>query len=115
MIEVTNLTKQKFRPGAFKTLYKKIFRKKFELSVVLASPRLMKNLNKEYRKKDKVADVLSFLIDKNQGEIFLNSREKNIPFLFVHGCLHLLGYDHESEKDAEIMERKEKEILGNAR
>ena len=72
----------------------------------------MRTLNKKYRGKDKTANVLSFLIEKGErGEIFLNATLKNLPFLFVHGCLHLLGYDHRRESDARRMEQKEKYIL----
>ncbi len=115
MMEVTNLTKIKIRIKLFENLYHAICKHPLELSVVLASPYRMRKLNKKYRGKDTTADVLSFLIEKGRGEIFLNARRKNIQFLFVHGCLHLLGFDHKTLKDAKIMERKEKNILCKSR
>src|SRR3989339_2285041 len=118
MIEIRNLTKKRTNTEIIKKLYNKIFpptgragHKKFELDVVLASPQLMLALNKKYRKKEKIADVLSFLLEKNIGEIFLNISKKNLPYLFIHGSLHLLGYGHKKNKDAKKMERKELNIL----
>ena len=108
-INFTNLTKKRINTADFKRIYKKILTG-WELSVVFSGPALMRNLNKKYRKKDKVANVLSFLLDKKQGEIFLNATEKKLPYLFTHACLHLLGYDHKKNKDAEVMEKKELDI-----
>jgi|SRR3989338_8960364 len=109
-INFTNLTKKRINTADFKNIYKKLLLG-WELSVVFAKPTLMRNLNKKYRKKDKTANVLSFLLDKKQGEIFLNATEKKLPYLFTHACLHLLGYDHKKNKDADVMERKETNIL----
>lgn len=111
-ISFTNLTKKPIRTAVFVRLAKKIFPKKdFDLSVVFASPAFMKKLNIQYRNKHKSANVLSFSYDKNSGEIFLNSAEKDLPYLFVHGCLHLLDYDHKKNKDALRMESLERKIL----
>lgn len=118
MISFTNLTKKKIPTPVFKELYKKIFSTKggqvkddIELSVVFAPPAKMKKLNVQYRNKHKVANVLSFLLEKGVGEIFLNATEKGLPRLFVHGSLHLKGYDHEKDADAEKMEALERKIL----
>ena len=113
MIEIRNLTKKRADTGMIKKLYSKIFfNKKFELGVVLANPRLMLALNRKYRKKDKIADVLSFLYkEEKAGEIFLNISKKNLPYLFVHGSLHLLGYSHKKNGDAKKMNMKELNIL----
>lgn len=118
MIFFANLTKKPIRKASFVKLYKKIFftrdeQAQLELSVVFASPTFMRKLNKTYRKKDKVANVLSFLLEKGVGEIFLNRNEKNLPNLFVHGCLHLKGYDHEDDANAVKMERMEDKILNS--
>lgn len=120
MIEFLNLTKKPVKRAVFVELYKKIFSTKkgqsknnFELSLVFAPPAMMKKLNIQYRRKRKVANVLSFLLEKNSGEIFLNANEKNLPHLFAHGCLHLKGYDHENDDDAEKMEDAERKILNS--
>lgn len=117
MLEFRNLSKKRIEYGAYKKLYKKIFKKGFELSVVIAPHALMKKLNKTYRGKEKAANVLSFMLEKDAGEIFLNAGlptqagENDLRYLFVHGSLHLLGYDHKKNKDAEKMENLEKKIL----
>ena len=112
MIELRNLTRKRVNYGLYRRIFRKIFKNKsFELSVVFASPALMKKLNIQYRKKHKSANVLSFLIAPRIGEIFLNAQERDLPHLFVHGCLHLLGYDHKNDKDATYMERLERKLL----
>src|SRR3989344_7797476 len=104
-ISFINLAKRRINTADFKRIYKKLL-PGWELSVVFAKPTLMRNLNKKYRKKDKTANVLSFLLDKKQGEIFLNPEEEKLPYLFTHACLHLLGYDHKKNKKTDVMVRK---------
>ena len=109
-----------------------------EVSLVLTSDDEIKNLNKIYREKDKATNVLSFpLLDFNNinkkslqdnfiaiGDIILSyatikkeALEQNKKFihhtthLVIHSLLHLIGYDHENDKDATIMENLEIEIL----
>lgn len=108
----TNLTKRRINTASFKIIYKKLL-PNWDLSVVFATTFLMRSLNMKYRNKNKVANVLSFALDekKREGEIFLNAGEKKLPYLFTHACLHLLGYDHKKNKDAEFMEKKEANIL----
>lgn len=109
----------------------KIVVKKFkinkQISIALVSLTEIKELNRVYRKKDKVTDVLSFNIDSKEilGEIIIcleqakkQAREKKqaisseLKLLTVHGILHLLGYDHEKgKKYAEEQEKTEQEIL----
>ena len=96
----------------------------------------MKKLNKKFRKQNKPTDVLSFpfflpnklklLEEKNIyiGDIaisyeFVNSRSKKNNFtlefdkVWVHGFLHLLGYDHIKNKDYFKMEKAEQKILNS--
>ncbi len=81
--------------------------KNYELSLVWIGEKKSKKLNFQYRKKNKSTDILSFSINKNLGEIFINkekayknaenfSRKENnfLELLFAHGCVHLLGFDH---------------------
>lgn len=110
-----------------------------EVSIVLADNQIVKNLNKEYRDKNKPTNVLSFPLDilsiddyktKNlEKDIMLGdivfafetidheAKEQNKSFsdhfyhLLVHATLHLIGYDHENDSDAEIMETLEEKIL----
>ncbi|MEX0689949.1 MAG: rRNA maturation RNase YbeY, partial [Candidatus Paceibacterota bacterium] len=54
------------------------------------------------------------------GEIYLapdeiKKRKEDIVYLSVHGCLHLLGFNHKKDEEAEEMEKVEKEIMKNVR
>jgi len=54
------------------TIKESILGKKYELSLVFIGDKLSKKLNKNYRQKDYGANILSFPLDKNSGEIFIN-------------------------------------------
>ncbi len=109
--------------------------KTVELSLVLADDSFIQNLNKTYRGKDAPTNVLSFPqfepheLQGLTGEIPLGdiilaygtlqkeateqgkSFEHHAVHLTVHGLLHLLGHDHETETEAEMMEQLEIQIL----
>jgi len=106
-----------------------------EISFVLTDDKRMRNLNRAYRGKDKPTNVLSFAaLDGAQsgskrpkpgmpwllGDVVLTSGviareakaqrksvQHHLSHLAVHGVLHLLGYDHEQDRDAEAMEALE--------
>ncbi|MCO6391503.1 rRNA maturation RNase YbeY [Aliihoeflea aestuarii] len=104
-----------------------------ELSLVFTDDASIRNLNREWRGKDKATNVLSFpafkvapgdALPPMLGDVILAfetvSREAALedkPFehhlahLLVHGLLHLLGYDHENDADADEMEGLERKIL----
>ena len=105
---------------------------KREVGLLLTTNDRMLDLNQVYRKKNAPTNVLSFpngLQRFDETPIFLGdiaigysitleeSIEANLPFLnhmqhlLVHGCLHLLGFDHEETDEAEEMERVEIKIL----
>jgi probable rRNA maturation factor len=100
-------------------------KEKRELSVVLADDRFVRELNRDYRGKDKPTNVLSFPGDDEYlGDIVLaletvereaKAQGKTVKHhtmhLLVHGVLHLLGYDHRGDTEAEEMEKKEIKIL----
>jgi len=116
-------------------LPKKIVGRDIEASIVLANDDLAQVLNRTYRGKDKPTNVLSFAsLDADDpvpedgpypiGDIILayqtidrEAREQGKYFkdhfihMVVHGTLHLLGYDHETEDEANIMESLEIRIL----
>lgn len=90
----------------------------------------IKSINKDYRNKDKVTDVLSFEMwdeinpENSIGEVYVatdvaikqaeeygHSLEREILFLIAHGLLHLIGYDHLNEVDEKEMIKRQKEIL----
>ena len=92
--------------------------KEYECSLVIISPQKSRTLNHAHRGKDTPTDILSFPLEPNEGEIFLDlttARTKSvlfersyrnfIGFLFIHGLFHLKGYDH-----GDTMERQEKKI-----
>jgi len=103
---------------AEKTL--KILRIKIpEISIVLVSDTKIKELNRKYRKINRVTDVLAF----DYGEIFIclpqakrqakqlgHSLKKELAILLIHGILHLLGYDDEEKLDYNKMVRKQEEL-----
>jgi probable rRNA maturation factor len=95
------------------------------VAVVLTSDRRLKALNGQFRGKDKPTNVLSFPdADEPFGGIALaletiqrEAKEQGKPFvnhakhMILHGFLHLLGYDHQSDREARLMERLETAIL----
>lgn len=99
--------------------------KKHELAVVLANDAFVKELNHTYRGKDKATNVLSFPGEgRALGDIVLaletikkeamtqnKTLRDHVTHLLVHGVLHLHGYDHEIDNDAEKMEKQEIKIL----
>ncbi len=110
-----------------------------EVSVSFVSNNEIRNLNRIYRKKDRVTDVLSFPLTGEDGtrehnpetgavllgdvvisletavkqaQNFGHSLEREVGFLTVHSMLHLLGYDHETSLlDQRIMREKEESVL----
>ena len=99
-------------------------KKKQEFSILLTNNKKMKNLNLNFRKKNKPTDVLSFPTKNHMyiGDIaisyeIINKRSKSSNFFFefdkmwIHGYLHLIGYDHKKLKDFKKMNKKENLIL----
>ncbi len=103
-----------------------------EIELIATDNKTIQTLNKEYRSKDKATDVLSFPIESDFGKESMPSiplgsivvsidliKERSIEFghtiedelslLFIHGLLHLLGFDHEVDNGE--MRKREKEII----
>lgn len=91
----------------------------YELSLVVCGDKLARSINTKYRRKTYAANVLSFPLNKKEGEIFLNIRAAEreatkygvrmparLALLFVHGLLHLKGLPH-----GRTMETQERNIL----
>ena len=95
-MNIVNLTKQTTPKIPWKKIKEKILGKKYELGIILSGEKKLKNLNKKYRKKDKKIEVLSFPYSKDEGEIYIDIRQKKerLAFLFIHGLLHLKGLKH---------------------
>jgi len=127
MIEINNLTTNPIDEEFLKRVAKKVLEgeneKKDNLSIVLVGQGRMRELNKKYRKKNKVTDVLTFGDGLNEIVIclrevkknakgFKSSFEKELARVLIHGILHLLGYNHErSEMRAKKMEEKQNYYL----
>lgn len=110
-----------------------------ELSVTFVSNERIREINREYRDKDRPTDVISFALEemgegeleiigddiprilgdiiisvpraREQAEDYNHSFMRELGFLAVHGLLHLLGYDHMNEQDERQMFDRQKEIL----
>ena len=114
-------------PKKYRFINKKIY-----LTLLLSNNKKIKILNKRFRNKNKSTDVLSFPFDKKQknlkenylGDIIISFNYMNKPKnlnniefkiktikIFIHGFLHLLGHDHQKNKEHEKMLNEEKEIF----
>ncbi len=107
-----------------------------EVSVTFVEDEQIKTINREYRNKDAVTDVISFALNDDdtdmliegvpillgdiivsyprtiqQAEEYGHSVDRELGFLVVHGFLHLLGYDHMNEIDEKKMFKRQEEIL----
>lgn len=111
----------------------------YEVDVSLVDEPTIQQINRDYRGIDRVTDVISFAFEdddsplgringedvpKMLGEIFIclpralrqaqeigNTSERELQFLFIHGLLHLLGYDHMTPEDEAIMFPLQEKIL----
>ena len=72
---IVKLFKGKIPKISFQKAKEKILGKKYELEIIFAAPKLMKNLNKAYRGKSGSTNVLSFSLNKEMGELFLDLNE----------------------------------------
>jgi probable rRNA maturation factor len=102
------------------------------VNVIVTNDRVMRRLNRRYRGRDKPTDVLSFSYledgkggeDGVAGDVFVShqtlvrdARRLGVApddlalRIVVHGFLHVLGYDHETDRDASRMERRERALL----
>ncbi len=112
----------------------------YDLGIWFTTNKTIREYNKQYRHKDKPTDILSFSYhsdlpagnrivveeeeDKNLGDLIISpayvqdqlpeldtTLEKRLDVLLVHGICHLLGYDHVSDEDYEVMDKQEQALL----
>jgi len=116
---IINKTKAKLPRLAFESIKVKILGPKYDLSVSFVSSSAQRKWNRTYRGKDKTTNILSFPLSPSSGEITfdLSQVRKDAPlfdmsyseflkYLFIHGLLHLKGWQHSS-----TMEKEEKKFL----
>ncbi len=106
-----------------------------ELACIIVDDKTIHEINRDYRHIDRSTDVISFALEDSDqfyvegmpralGDIFISyehalmqakeyghSIYREMCFLFTHGILHLLGYDHMNEEDEKEMFTLQKEIL----
>lgn len=100
------------------------------INIILVDNTEIKRLNKEYRNKDYATDVLTFPDGSfnNLGDVFVSipkmeeqaqelghSTNREMGFLVVHGFLHTLGYDHQTQEEEDEMTRLQEKILNSAK
>ena len=118
------------------SICEKLFLSNVTISLIMTSNEYIKNVNRDYRKKNTPTDVISFAYREEPfpqgdeeieelGDIYISlerALEQSVEYevtlkeevkrLLIHGILHLIGYDHEtSPKDEETMRAKEDELF----
>ncbi len=125
--QVTSENHRPFIKKVLKQCYKsmKISRKKV-INIILVDNETIKQLNTNYRNKPQVTDVLTFPSDTESelGDVFIalhmalqqaktygHSFKRELAFLTVHGFLHALGYDHDTQANEIEMFARQEHIL----
>ncbi|MCX6754875.1 MAG: rRNA maturation RNase YbeY [Candidatus Nomurabacteria bacterium] len=116
---ITNKTKGKLPRLPFVSIKNKILGPEYELGMSILTPLKQKQINFKYRGKNETTNILSFPLSETSGEITIDpiKVKKDAPlfdmnytqffkYLFIHGLLHLKGFEHSS-----TMEKEEKKYL----
>jgi probable rRNA maturation factor len=127
MIDIDNQTSYEVKTKLLEQIAASLTDKEIEL--IVTDNETIAQINAEYRNIDKATDVLSFPYDadmpmaplgsivisydfvKEKAAEFGHSEDDEFALLFIHGLLHILGYDH--EVDSGEMRQKEEEIIQN--
>ncbi len=112
MVSIANTTRQTLPRLPFSDIALTTLGSHYNLSLVFVGDKRAKRINEEQRGKTYTPNVLSFPLDKKEGEIFINlartkrehkkfghSFTQHVGYLFIHGTLHLKGYTHGSTMD----------------
>lgn len=105
--ESKTVSKDTFPLERFRAIKDHVLGENYRLSVVSTFPQQIRKYNLMYRDINKATDILSFPLSDTEGEIYLcneeiiheakkfdRSYDNFVLFLFIHGCVHLKGYDH---------------------
>ena len=89
-----------------------------DVSLVFVNESEIKKLNKKWREKNEVTDILSFRYSKTEGEIVICANEAKkqpggINRVIMHGVLHLMGYTHDTRLKRHEMRLLENKILND--
>ena len=111
-IVVTNTTRHLVPKVPFSKITKKVMGVSYALSIVFVTPAKIRVLNRTYRKKDSSTDILSFSVSKQIGELYFSmpdvkkkapsfglSAPAYLKYLYIHGLVHLKGFDHGKKMD----------------
>lgn len=109
--------------------------KNVSFNIILVDNEYIHKLNKDYRNIDRETDVITFALEDDEtvllpnedrilGDIYISidkakeqakeyghSFKRELCFLAVHGFYHLLGYDHQTKEEEEVMFKKQEEVL----
>ena len=129
-IEELSIMKEVLEKGLKKEKIKNV-----TFNVIIVNNDYIHKLNKEYRNIDRETDVITFALEdddtvllpnddrvlgdiyisidkaKSQAKEYSHSFKRELCFLAVHGMYHLLGYDHQTKEEEEIMFKKQEEVL----
>src|SRR4051812_4614166 len=111
---IINKTKGKLPRLPFLEIKNAALGDEYELELIFVGPEEMQEINLKHKQKDKPTNVLSFPLSDTSGQIFIcpsyakteapdfdRTYENYLGFLFIHGVIHLKGYDHGSRMDTE--------------
>jgi probable rRNA maturation factor len=140
MIGLTNLSTTSFDKRFLKKIAEFVLEKEnkkgMDLSIVLVDKKKIRELNREYRKEDKATNVLSFCYEQGKpfvfplknlvklGEIAIcpeyikeDAKKRGVDFkeefarISIHGILHILGYNHKTERSLKKMNDLQEQYL----
>lgn len=140
MVEIFNQTDREITEletveKVLKTAIEKEKLENVEFNVIIVDNEYIHNLNRDYRGIDRETDVITFALEDDKtmpdpegkvilGDIYISldkaksqSKEyghsllRELSFLAVHGFYHLLGYDHQTKEEEEVMFKKQEEVL----
>lgn len=119
---IAQTTKERIPNIPFARLKELTLGKKFNCSLAFVGDKRAQTLNRIYRNKEYIPNTLSFTLDDENGEVFINLKEAKkqckqreesyeyyVALLFVHSCLHLKGMEH-----SDIMDKTMEKILARA-